>query len=45
MGVLVVSHTNYPKGTEYQRAKNFLGPSIYMRAHGMRNSSQILRGK
>jgi len=45
----VASHALYPKyvlrGTTYQHANNFLRPStVYMRACGMRNSKQFLRG-
>ena len=33
----------YPKGTRYQSVKNNFG-TLYMRAHGMRKSNEILHG-
>ena len=38
------SHAPYPKGTGYQRVIFFLGGTLYMRAHSMRNSNRILHG-
>ena len=35
---------SYPNATGYQRVKDILGSTLYMRAYATRNSNQILHG-